>query len=94
MARSASFSELNNSTPLPTTLELADGRILARVGDVAACFSRLTDEQRATSHWTIAIRMFNNALKEPSYLRAATLSLQTALLLDGNLASARSSGIS
>ena len=31
--------------------------------------------------------MLNNALKEPTYLKTATMSLQTALILDGILAS-------
>jgi hypothetical protein len=31
--------------------------------------------------------MLNNALKEPTYLRTATMSLQTALVLEGRLAS-------
>jgi hypothetical protein len=33
--------------------------------------------------------MLNIALKEPTYLRAATMSLQTALILEGTLATAR-----
>jgi hypothetical protein len=83
--------ELSNSSPLPFTLELQDGRTVANVGEAAAYFNILTKEQREASHWKIAIRMFNNALREPGYLRAATMSLQTALLLDRNLASAHTS---
>ena len=44
-----------------------------------------TEEQRETSHWSIAIRMMDHALKEPTYLKTATLSLQTALAMDGLL---------
>jgi hypothetical protein len=83
--------ELSNNSPLPFTLELEDGRTLTKVGDAAAYFSSLTPGQREASHWKIAIRMLNNALKEPSYLNAATMSLQTALMLDRNLASAHTS---
>jgi hypothetical protein len=83
--------ELSNKSPLSLTLELQDGRTIANVGEAAAYFAILTAEQREVSHWIIAIRMFDHALKEPSYLRAATMSLQTALLLDRNLASAHTS---
>ena len=80
--------EVNNATPLAFTLELRDGRSIARVGEAANYFGGLTEDQRETGHWRVAIRMLNNAIKEPSYLRAATMSLQTALLLDGMLDSA------
>jgi hypothetical protein len=61
--------ELSNSSPLSFTLELQDGRTVANVGDAAAYFTTLTEEQREASHWKIAIRMLNNALREPGYLR-------------------------
>jgi hypothetical protein len=86
-----SLQELNNNSPLPFTLNLEDGRIIAKIGDAAHFFSSLTEEKRQTNHWTIAIRMLGNALKEPSYLRAATMSMQTALMLDGLLGSSQSS---
>ena len=60
---------------------------MATVGEAATFFASLTLEQRDKGHWTIAIRMLNNALKEPTYLRTATMSLQTALVLEGQLAS-------
>jgi len=50
-------------------------------------FAGLTLEQRDKGHWMIAIRMLNNALKEPNYLKTATMSLQTAFILEGILAS-------
>jgi hypothetical protein len=80
--------EVNNATSLAFTLELRDGRSIARVGEAADYLAGLTQEQREAGHWKVAIRMLNNAIKEPSYLRAATMSLQTALLLDGVLDSA------
>jgi hypothetical protein len=83
--------EVNNATPLAFTLELRDGGSLARVGEAADYFAGLTRDQREASHWMVAIRMLNHAIKEPSYLRAATLSLQTALLLDGLLDSSHTS---
>ena len=83
--------EVNNTTPLPFTLELRDGRSIARVGEAADYLANLTQDQREASHWRVAIRMLNNAIKEPSYLRAATMSLQTAFMLDGILDSAHTS---
>jgi hypothetical protein len=85
------LQEVNNATPLPFTLELRDGRSIAKVGEAADCLAGLTPDQREASHWKVAIRMFSNAIKEPSYLRAATMSLQTAFMLDGMLDSAHTS---
>jgi hypothetical protein len=78
---------LTNDSPLSFPLALTDGKILATIGDSAACFSNLTAEQREKNYWQIAIRMLNHALHEPNYLKAATLSLQTAFVLEGTLAS-------
>jgi hypothetical protein len=90
-AKENPLQEVNNATPLAFTLELRDGRSIARVGEAADYFAGLTEDQREASHWKVAIRMLNNAIKEPSYLRAATMSLQTAFLLDGLLGSAHTS---
>jgi hypothetical protein len=78
--------ELTNHTRLPFALTLTDGRIIETVGEAADYFGTLTLDQRDQSHWRIAIRMLNNALKEPTYLKAATMSLQTAFVLEGILA--------
>jgi hypothetical protein len=43
-------------------------------------------EQRERFHWVVAVRMLDHALREPRYLKAATISFQTALVLDGVLA--------
>jgi hypothetical protein len=83
--------EVNNATPLAFTLEVRGGRSIASVGEAADYFAGLSQDQREASHWKVAIRMLNNAIKEPSYLRTATMSLQTALLLDGILDSAHPS---
>jgi hypothetical protein len=55
--------------------------------DASLFFATLTPEQREESHWSIAIRMLGNALKQPTYLKAATISLQTALVVEALLAS-------
>lgn len=85
------MQDVNNATSLAFTLELRDGRSIARVGEAADYLASLTQDQRDASHWKLAIRMLNNAIKEPSYLRAATMSLQTAFMLDGTLDSAHTS---
>lgn len=82
---------MNNATPLAFTLELRDGRSIASVGEAADYLAGLTQAQREAGHWIVAIRMLSNAIKEPSYLRAATMSLQTAFMLDGMLDSAHTS---
>jgi len=81
------LSGLSNSSRLSFALTLTDGTVIATVGEAAVYFAGLAPEQRDEGHWTIAIRMLNNALKEPTYLRTATMSLQTALVLEGILAS-------
>lgn len=81
----ATLSDLNEKSALSFPLKLVDGTTIDTVGAAAGYLSALSEEQRGQGHWTIAIRMLNHALKEPAYLRAATLSLQTALLLAGVL---------
>ena len=49
----------------------------------------LSPARRERSHWSIAIRMMGIAFKEPAYLKAATLSFQTALVLDGQVSELR-----
>ena len=70
-------------TRLPFVIELVDGSTIATMGDVEACFRNLNDDQREAKHWAIAVRMFAHAMTEVTFLRAATLSLQTALAMDG-----------
>jgi hypothetical protein len=64
---------------------LADGKTVSEVGEAADLFEALTEVQRNSGHWSIAIRMLDHALIEPTYLKTATLSLQTALAMDGLL---------
>jgi hypothetical protein len=76
---------LDRASALTFPIALSDGRAVATIGDAANLFETLTDKQRGSSHWSIAIRMMNHALTEPTYLKTATLSLQTALAMDGLL---------
>jgi hypothetical protein len=73
-------------TPLPFSLELKDGARLTVVGDAVVYFTHLSETQRSKHYWQTAIQMFNIAVKEPAYLRTATVCLQTALTVDGLLA--------
>lgn|GEM_PF-1096540 len=72
-------------TPLPFPLQLNDGMRLTTLGDAVIYFTRLSEKQQQTHYWQRAIRMFNTAVAEPTYLRTATICLQTALLMDGRL---------
>lgn len=55
-------------------------------GEAIVYFTYLSEKQRAQHYWQTAIQMFNTAVSEPAYLRTATVSLQTALLMDQLLA--------
>jgi len=81
----ANQTELKRHSALSFPIALADGRTISEIGDVADLFESLTEAQRDSSHWSIAIRMLDQALIEPAYLKTATLSLQTALAMDGLL---------
>lgn len=76
---------LTRETPLPFELELTDGSKIKTIGDVETYLRNLNDTQHLNSHWGIAVRMFANAMHEPAYLKAATVSFQTALATDGLL---------
>jgi len=65
---------------------LEDGRTIGLIGEAANYIGSLSEEQRGQYHWIVAIRMLDHALKEPCYLRTATLSFQTALAMDRKLA--------
>ena len=79
--------EFDKRTPLPFRLELRDGRTIVTALDACDLVNSLNPEQKAASHWRLANRMLANAMKEPAYLGAATFSLQSALILEGLLAS-------
>ena len=78
--------DLVNNSRLAFPLTLTDGKTIETVGEAANYFAHLSLDRRDLSHWKVAIRMLNNALKEPTYLKTATISLQTAFMLDGILA--------
>jgi hypothetical protein len=80
------LSELTTISPLAFPLQLADGTTIAMIGGAANYIGKLSEEQRARYHWIVAIRMLDHALREPRYLKTATISFQTALAMDGVLA--------
>ncbi len=75
-------AELSRASNLAFPIEIVDGPPIITVGEAADLLSALSDESREKGHWRVAIKMLNTALREPSYLKAATLSLRTALVLD------------
>jgi len=76
--------QLISNTPL--TFELVcKNTTLTTIGDAVRLFGELTPEQRETYHWQVAMLTLNSAIKEPRYLAAATITLQTALNLSGML---------
>lgn len=76
---------LSRASNLPFAIRIVDGAQITFVGEAADLLSALSEESREKSYWRVAIRMSDIALREPTYLKAATISLQTALLLDGRL---------
>jgi hypothetical protein len=79
-------SALSVISPLSFSLSLVDGRTINMIGEAANYLGKFSDEQRELYHWTVAIRMLERALYEPRYLMTATLSFQTALAIDRQLA--------
>jgi hypothetical protein len=79
------LSQLFSGAPLAFEL-VCKHTTLTTLGDVVGMFSELTPEERETYWWSTAIHMVNNAIKEPRYIKAATLTLHTALNLNGMLA--------
>jgi hypothetical protein len=78
---------LTNSSTISFPLTLKGGQTIRTVGDAADYVSSLSAEQRERNYWSVAIKMFKHAIEESNYLTAATMSLQTALLMDGLLES-------
>jgi hypothetical protein len=74
--------QINSMSPLPIVLTLNDGTTLATVGDAGGYLSRLSADQFQAHHWKVAVKLLESALKEPRYLYAANVTLQTALVLD------------
>jgi hypothetical protein len=76
---------LISTTPLAFEL-VCKHTTLKTLGDAVRLYGELTPEQREEHFWRVAIHTLNSAIKEPRYLTAATITLQTALNLSGMLA--------
>ena len=71
----------------PLSFELVcKGKTLKTVGDAIRLISELSPEERDTYCWKVAILTLNSAIKEPRYITAATITMQSALNLSGMLA--------
>ena len=57
----ANQTELKRHSALSFPIALADGRTISEIGDVADLFESLTEAQRGSSHWSIAVRMLEAA---------------------------------
>jgi hypothetical protein len=74
-----------STTPLAFEL-VCRGTVLKTLGDAVRACGELTPEQREEYCWRVAIHNLKNAIKEPRYIKAATVTLQTALNLSWMLA--------
>jgi hypothetical protein len=76
-------ARLTSLSPLPMTLRLVDGRVIATYGDAVSMVAALPEEERLKQHWQLAQRLLKHCLNSPDFLEAAATSLHTALLMDG-----------
>jgi hypothetical protein len=84
LCRTGKGAGLISTAPLAFELVCRDS-VVATVGDAVRVFGELTPDQHEQYCWKIAVHMLNSAIKEPRYLTAATITLQTALNLSGML---------
>jgi hypothetical protein len=80
------MSGLTIVSPLSFPLALLDGRTIETIGDAANHLTHVPERELGQYHWTVAVRMLDHALTEPTYLRTATICFQTALAMQGVLA--------
>jgi hypothetical protein len=74
-----------NDTPLSYPLVLVDETVIATVGEAVLYIASLPPVYREWVHWQTASRTITRAALDPDYLQAATITLQTALLIDVRL---------
>ena len=80
-------TELRNieNTPLSYPLVLVDETVIGTLGESAAYIATLPAVCREWTHWKLALQALTRATYDASYLQAATICLQTALILDASL---------
>jgi hypothetical protein len=79
------LSTIISATPLAFELVCKE-KTLATMGDAIRLIAELTPEQRTQYWWKVAMLSMNCAIREPVYIKTATINLQTALNLNGLLA--------
>jgi hypothetical protein len=79
------LSTTGSATPLAFEL-ICKEKTLATMGDAMRLIAELEPEQRDQYWWKVAMLSINSATREPAYIKAATINLQTALNLNGMLA--------
>jgi hypothetical protein len=72
-------------TDLSFAIQTLDGQTIGSIRDAAELFANLSNDDRQKNHWRVAIRMLDAAIREPAYLKTATMSLQTALAMDARI---------
>jgi hypothetical protein len=80
------MSGLTIVSPLSFPLALLDGRTIETIGDAVNHLAHVPERELGQYHWTVAVRMLDHALTEPTYLKTATICFQTALAMQGVLA--------
>ena len=80
------MSGLTIVSPLSFPLALLDGRTIETICDAANHLAHVPERELGQYHWTVAVRMLDHALTEPTYLKTATICFQTALAMQGVLA--------
>jgi|HubBroStandDraft_5_1064220.scaffolds.fasta_scaffold02034_8 hypothetical protein len=81
----AILSTIISATPLAFELVCKE-KTLATMGDAIRFVAELAPEQRDQYCWKVAMLSIHSATREPAYIKAATINLQTALNLNGLLA--------
>jgi hypothetical protein len=76
---------LISSTPLAFKLVCKE-KTLATMGDAIRLVAELTPEERDQFWWKLTMVSINSAIRQPAYIKTATINLQTALHLNGLLA--------
>jgi len=75
----------NTNTPLAFPLRLKPfyiPQIITTLGEATRFLAELPEETRQRGYWKIAIGTLAAAVREPRYIKTATLSLQAALAME------------
>ena len=73
--------ELERNSGLAFPIMFRD-QALETVGQAIDLFSKLSPEQASRPYWSRAVLMMQIAIKSRPYLKAATINLETAVILE------------